>query len=360
MTDNETLAASVEGAPTNVEYPSRRSLRIAREAAEREAQLGGAGQVAAVQVSPASAVPIAPAVPAPAVQVSPVSAVPVVAPPAPLPTVAAPFSTFQQPTPPPAAARRSASSPRAPRSAAVASGSSKRPVRQRLTAAGTMVLVGGLFASLTLPAYASNDYAGTLDDAAPVSAQVLALDESEVDAKSVAGDERDDYSATSATDLRRLYQDAVRQQNLEAYVASGAKEMGDDYPWAAELTRGQGGGLSPLNYFYRECVDFVAWRLNRDAGSTSAPFKWTWSTLTPGSGSAYSWKRQWEKHGWPISNEPSPGWVAWFPGQNHVAYVSGVLDDGSVVVEEYNWGPNIYGQRIIQPSDAIYLSPPPA
>jgi hypothetical protein len=235
-------------------------------------------------------------------------------------------------------------------------------MRKKLTAAGTMVLVGGLFASLTLPAYASADYnLVALDAAAPIDAQKLSLDVAQVDAAAAAtGEVRDGYEATSAADLKRLYRDAVRQQNLAAYLASGAKEMGDDYPWAAELADYQGGGLSPLNYFYRECVDFVAWRLNRDAGSTQAPFKWVWSTLTPGAGSARSWKSQWEKHGWPISSTPAPGWVAWFPGANHVAYVSGILDDGSVAIEEYNWGPNIYNQRVIQPGDAIYLSPPPA
>ena len=84
---------------------------------------------------------------------------------------------------------------------------------------------------------------------------------------------RDGYTATSAADLKSLYADALRKQNLAAYLQSGAKAKGDDYPWFAELSRNQGGGLSPLNYYYRECVDFVAWRLNRDAGTTTAPFK---------------------------------------------------------------------------------------
>lgn len=236
----------------------------------------------------------------------------------------------------------------------------EHPVRKRLSVAGTMLFVSGLFASLTLPAYASGDFSGQPASAsASLGSQELALDD--VDADEVVGavEARDSYDATSAADLQRLYRDAVRQQNLQDYLASGAMAMGDDYPWPAELTRGQGGGLSPLNYFYRECVDFVAWRLNRDAGSTSAPFKYTWSYLTPGGGSAVSWKRQWENHGWAISTTPQPGWVAWFPNANHVAYVSGVLSDGSVAIEEYNWGPNIYNQRVIAAGDAIYLSPPP-
>jgi surface antigen len=223
-----------------------------------------------------------------------------------------------------------------------------------------MVLVGGLFATLTLPAYADNN--------AP-TAQVLAAHSARVDAQSVSvdasvtttADKRDSYGATSATDLRALYADAIRQQNMQAYLNSGAKALGDDYPWPDQLTVGQGGGLSPLHYFYRECVDFVAWRLNRDAGSTHAPFRWDWSSLTPSGGDASQWKYAWQAHGWATGATPKVGAVAWFPGGNHVAYVSGLLGDGSVLIEEYNgMGTHVYGQRIILASDAYYLYAPPA
>ncbi len=40
---------------------------------------------------------------------------------------------------------------------------------------------------------------------------------------------RDGYGTTSAADLRALYAQALRDQNLAAYVASGARDMGDDY-----------------------------------------------------------------------------------------------------------------------------------
>ena len=66
---------------------------------------------------------------------------------------------------------------------------------------------------------------------------------------------------------------------------------GDDYPWWNETPDDYGGGLSPLRYYYRECVDFVAWRLNRDAGVTSAPWRWDWGNLA--SGSAYAWADEW-------------------------------------------------------------------
>ena len=222
-----------------------------------------------------------------------------------------------------------------------------------------MLVIGGLFAAFAIPAYA-DQASGDAADSAPLDAQTLALEDAAIDAGVEVGELRDSYGATSAADLRKLYADAIRQSNLAAYLASGAKEMGDDYPWFAELTRYQGGGLSPLNYYYRECVDFVAWRLNRDAGSTSAPFLMTWTYLTPNGGDARAWKYNWINHGWPTGTEPKVGAVAWFPGANHVAYVAGIMEDGSVLIEEYNGMINhAYSQRVIQPGDAYYLYAPP-
>jgi hypothetical protein len=394
VTDYETLAAlgftepaaktseadaqarpdGISTAHASGELPSRRSLRTAAPAPVADLSSTPStpalpGSRRAAREARESAAPIAP--------VSASSAAAPLASPSAVPTapqVAAPFGIFDAPSVEQATRRgqreRAASARPAPRPAADAvprTPSASAPsrgatTRKRLSAAGTMVLVGGLFVSLTLPAYASNDYSGgelAESTAAKIGAQTLALDETAVQAASSV-EARDGYDSTSAVELRRLYRDALRQQRLEEYLASGAMAMGDDYPWAAELGMGEGGGLSPLNYFVRQCTDFVAWRLNRDAGSTKAPFKYTWSYLTPGGGSAHSWKSQWERHGWAVSSTPAPGWVAWFPGGNHVAYVNSVLPDGSVFIEEYNWGPDTYNQRIIPAGSALYLAPPPA
>lgn len=226
--------------------------------------------------------------------------------------------------------------------------------RRKLQSAGVMALVFGLFASLTLPAFADqNDLA---EFAEPADSQTVEVTAATTD---LSANIRDSYGVTNAADLRRMYADAIRQQNLAAYMNSGARELGDDYPWPDQLSRPQGGGLSPLNYYYRECVDFVAWRLNRDAGSTSAPFRWVWSNLAQGS--AYAWKREWESKGWPTGPTPVVGAVAWVPGGNHVGYVSGILSDGSVVIEEYNYAVDKgYGQRIAPASAFYYLYAPPA
>jgi hypothetical protein len=377
VTDYETLAAlgftepvakSSEAAPLpqqvrpdadavareNVEFPSRRSLRTSAPApaADAASAVSAPAQPGSRRAArEAAATAAAPSIPAPAVLGLPTA-----------PQVAAPFGTFDAPPAASGDAPQRARRVTAPASTSPQLAAGKRSTtRKRLSVAGTMVLVGGLFASLTLPAYASTGYVdGAVDAAAKVDGQVLALDTVALESDAtVGGDARDGYDSTSASDLKRLYRDALRQQRMAEYLASGAMAMGDDYPWATELGMGQGGGLSPLRYFVRQCTDFVAWRLNRDAGSTSAPFKYDWSSLTPGGGSAHSWKSQWEKHGWPVSTTPAPGWVAWFPGGNHVAYVNSVLADGSVFIEEYNWGADVYNQRIINAGEAIYLSPPP-
>ena len=230
-----------------------------------------------------------------------------------------------------------------------------KPLRQRLFGVGVMVAVGELFAVLAIPAYADND-AATLHAAAAVQTQKVAV--ANAAASTVSTTARDGYSATSASDLKALYAAAMREQNIAAYLQSGAKAKGDDYPWYAELSRNQGGGLSPLGYYYRECVDFVAWRLNRDAGTTSAPFRWTWSKLTPNGGDGHQWKAAWLGHGWATGSTPVPGSVAWF-GNNHVGYVNGILDNGQVLIEEYNYVPHAYGTRVINASDAYYLYAPP-
>ncbi|KZX19670.1 CHAP domain-containing protein [Rathayibacter tanaceti] len=115
------------------------------------------------------------------------------------------------------------------------------------------------------------------------------------------------------------------------------RAVGDDYPWPYETIDDDGGGLSPLGYYYRECVDFVAWRLNRDAGRTSAPWKYTWGNITPLGGSAYEWPDNWAAKGWATSSVPIVGCVAWWT-YNHVSYVQKVNDDGTVLLEEYNYG----------------------
>jgi surface antigen len=161
--------------------------------------------------------------------------------------------------------------------------------------------------------------------------------------------------ATAAANAARAAANAARAL-AASYRSSDAAAAGDDYPWRdAELKQ-----LSPLRYINRECVDFVVWRLNRDAGSTTAPFKYTWSYLTPNGGNARDFKAAWAAHGWPMSNSPVAGDIA-FWSNNHLAYVKSVdAAAGTVFLEEYNTTPFTYSTRTIPIAKVeLFLSPPP-
>ena len=127
----------------------------------------------------------------------------------------------------------------------------------------------------------------------------------------------------------------------------------NDYPWpSANMNT-----LSPLRYNYRNCTDFVAWRLNKQAGRTAAPWAYTWSNLTPRGGHAYQWKDQFPGK---VNNSPAVGAVAWWGPYSggaydlgHIAIVSAVWSDGRVDVEEYNYGtPGTYHTRTRVVADA--------
>ncbi len=227
-----------------------------------------------------------------------------------------------------------------------------------LRALATMAVVGGIFATAGLPAYAMSTTSSTAAlkaDEANAKSQSIVVSADAV----VTSASRDGYHATSQSELEEMSKDEIRAQNNADYMLSGARELGDDYPWYYELSEDQGAGLSPLNYYYRQCTDFVAWRLNRDAGSYAAPFKWVWSSLTPTGGNASQWEYAWEQHNWTVSDTPIVGSVAWFGWSNHVAYVKSVNADGTVTIEEYNYIPNVYSQRTI-PATSVesFLYPP--
>jgi surface antigen len=247
-------------------------------------------------------------------------------------------------------ARRLAVTPRTAATAPRKSGKRQNP----LMATFVLLVISGVVAGTALPAFAALSNSG---DAATTSATTTHGSQKYAASATINSTtvQRDKISATSEAQLK------AEQLNAAALVSSaglasypGKRAPGDDYPW-----RTAGYGLSPLNYYYRQCVDFVAWRLNRDAGVTSAPWKWTWSSLTPNGGDASQWKAAWESHGWKTSATPVVGAVAWFAG-NHVAYVNSI-QGSNVVIEEYNGtSSRAYAMRTI-PIDTVgrFLYPPP-
>nr|WP_157497808.1 CHAP domain-containing protein [Leifsonia sp. Leaf325] len=249
--------------------------------------------------------------------------------------------------------------------------STSKPARRRKNPLGAivaLVVVPGLFLTVALPAYAFAPTSGS-EYSESGTHELAVASAQEVDVSSSAAKitvARDGYTAVSGEEIRRQTAEAEAAARAQAaaelaaqvgtYSVPAQRQEGDDYPWPG----GPVGVLSPLNYEYRECVDFVAWRLNRDAGATG-PFRWVWSNLTPGGGSAWNWANAWYANGWQVSHDPIVGSVAWFTG-NHVAYVQSVNGDGTVTIEEYNQNSDHnYHRRTIGVGDAaLYLYPPPA
>jgi surface antigen len=201
-------------------------------------------------------------------------------------------------------------------------GPSGRKRQNPLKVLFVLLVISGFVGGIALPAVASS---GSTLQAGSVTNNNKDSQSVRVSASiETAKVTRDAVSATSEAELR------TEQLNARALInASRVRQPGDDYPWPYAANT-----LSPLGYYYRQCVDFVAWRLNRDQGVTSAPWKWTWSNLTPGGGDASQWEKAWISHGWTTSATPVVGSVAWFVG-DHVAYVHSI-DGANVTIEEYN------------------------
>jgi surface antigen len=117
----------------------------------------------------------------------------------------------------------------------------------------------------------------------------------------------------------------------------------NDYPYA-----GRYGGNSPFGYVYGNCTDFVAWRINRDAGVTSAPWRFK-HDLTPAGGNGGQWSYSQNLSGWgfgtldtvragDIVSFPMSGLMGTSRVYGHVAYVAAVLSDGSLITENYGGG----------------------
>jgi peptidoglycan DL-endopeptidase CwlO len=245
-----------------------------------------------------------------------------------------------------AAVRKLAATPKivaAPVAGRSTSASKKR--QNPLKVVFVLLVISGFVGGIALPAVASS--ADTLQAGSATTyknGQSVKVSASIETAKV----SRDAVSATTEDELRS------EQLNAAALAsASRVRQPGDDYPW-----RDAGNTLSPLGYYYRQCVDFVAWRLNRDQGVTSAPWKWVWSNLTPNGGDASQWQKAWIAHGWPTSSTPVVGSVAWFVG-DHVAYVHSI-DGANVTIEEYNGeSSRAYAMRTIPISSVgAFLYPP--
>ena len=128
--------------------------------------------------------------------------------------------------------------------------------------------------------------------------------------------------------------------------SSGSSNSLDDYPFKTMSPTDSDpyGPAAGTGFFYRECTSFVAWRMNRDAGTPNAPYFFTnhmngqhWSDAT-------NWPDVAVALGFKKDHIPAVGAIAWFwlfdrelgTMVGHVAYVEHVNTNGSVDVSEYN------------------------
>lgn len=115
----------------------------------------------------------------------------------------------------------------------------------------------------------------------------------------------------------------------------------DDYPFqnaAIDLA-------DPYGFALRECTSFVAWRMNRDAGTTNPSYPYFLNKMAGGKwGNATNWNTNATSLGYTVDHIAQTGAIAqWVNGcrghcaTGHVAYVEQVNQDGSIVVSEYNF-----------------------
>ncbi|MCH0558014.1 MULTISPECIES: CHAP domain-containing protein [Streptomyces] len=116
-------------------------------------------------------------------------------------------------------------------------------------------------------------------------------------------------------------------------------------------TDASGNGWSPYGYAFRNCTDYVAWKMQ----SLGVP-----DSLTRGLGDGGSWyDNAASKTGLNRGTSPKVGAaaVSTSGSRGHVAYVEAVNDDGSIVTTEYNWPTSggsydgAFHQRSGKPSD---------
>jgi surface antigen len=136
---------------------------------------------------------------------------------------------------------------------------------------------------------------------------------------------------------------AIWATNTEPHSGGGGNETPtNDYP-SNLASAPKDSVVDPWGFYNRECVSFVAWRMNRDGGA---------GTFTNGMrgghwGNADEWAQNAQRLGIAVNTTPTVGSVAqWDANEQsqgftagsagHVAYVYAVNGDGTVDVEEYN------------------------
>lgn len=141
-------------------------------------------------------------------------------------------------------------------------------------------------------------------------------------------------------------------------IGTGTAGNGDDYPWRDPVTFSS--EADPWGLFKRQCVSFVAWRINQQMGwKEGEEYPFTMAKMgMSGQGNALQWKAGLERRGYITDKNPTPGSIAWWDAYvtapnlvtgeyGHVGIVRGVNPDGTVKIEQYNAYPKPYGYTVV-------------
>jgi surface antigen/peptidoglycan hydrolase CwlO-like protein len=179
-------------------------------------------------------------------------------------------------------------------------------------------------------------------------------------------DQKNAFNSKITSNKSRIAE-LYRQQaleNIRRFGGSGGQLGGGGYPWgfAKCIHTGQvsggcwnydwavGGQIYNWNlsgYGYRNCTDWVAWRVEATGGHVPS-----------GLGNANTWDDRAPAYGYTVSSTPRVGAAAVSNGGywGHVMYVEAVNGDGTITVSDYNRaGTGRYDINAISPSGLRFV-----
>ncbi|TIC83837.1 CHAP domain-containing protein [Nocardioides sp. GY 10113] len=143
---------------------------------------------------------------------------------------------------------------------------------------------------------------------------------------------------------------AVWHTHTNVSTSSGSAGGGDDYPAGLRAPVAQDSVVDPWRFYNRECTSWVAWKLNNNnhvqfSNNMTGP-----NGKSGHFGNAGNWHTNAAAIGYTVNGTPKRGAIAEWSG--HVAWVLQVNSDGSIVIEEYNYGyTGLYNKRTVTRSN---------
>jgi len=134
--------------------------------------------------------------------------------------------------------------------------------------------------------------------------------------------------------------------NSQTAVGSGTSGGSDDYPSGLRAPVPQDSVIDPWLFYNRECTSWVAWKINNNNHAAFSNNMVGPNGHAGHFGNAGGWGANAQAIGFAVNGTPARGAIAEWSG--HVAWVQQVNGDGSIVIEEYNYGyTGLYRKRTV-------------